>query len=115
MKLCVAGSRNWTDYEFIEDELNNWLFTHGIGLIISGTASGADSWGECYAAKHNIPVKRMPADWKKYGKKAGYIRNVEMAKLADEVIVFWDGKSKGTQNMIDICKRLGKPITVLEE
>lgn len=50
-----------------------------------------------------MKLKLYPADWKKYGSSAGYIRNDEMAKYADCLIAFWDGKSKGTKHMIDLA------------
>ena len=79
--------------------------------IISGTANGADRLGEAFALKYGIEVKRFPAQWHKYGKSAGYVRNNIMAQYAaksDELgvlIAFWDGKSKGTKMMIDLAKK----------
>lgn len=113
MKLCIAGSRTWEDYESVEKEVDKLNHLSHIELIISGTARGADTLGELYAQRHNIPLKRMPADWNKYGKKAGYIRNEQMAKLADTIIVFWDKKSKGSKNMIIIAQGLNKPTFVV--
>jgi hypothetical protein len=69
-------------------------------VIISGGAAGADSLGEQYAQENGIAIERHPADWKKHGKAAGPIRNAEMAACADFLIAFWDGKSRGTQNMM---------------
>ena len=51
--------------------------------------------------------------WDKYGKKAGYLRNVEMAENANALIAFWDGKSKGTKHMIDIATERNLPIRVI--
>ena len=52
-------------------------------------------------------VLSFPADWDKYGKAAGYKRNDEMARNADALIAFWDGKSRGTRHMIDLAKKYG--------
>lgn len=71
-----------------------------ISLVISGHAVGADKLGEAWAKKNSIPIDPHPALWSKYGNAAGPIRNREMAKQADALIAFWDGKSKGTENMI---------------
>ena len=73
--------------------------------IVSGTANGADKLGEKFAKENGYPIKQFPADWDKNGKGAGYIRNAQMAEYADALIVFWDGKSKGTKHMIDLAKR----------
>jgi hypothetical protein len=59
-----------------------------------------------------VPLKIFPAQWSIYGKGAGYIRNREMAQYADALIAFWDGKSKGTKNMIDEAKKQGLIIKV---
>ena len=58
-------------------------------------------------------IHEFPADWEFYGKRAGFVRNKEMAALADVGLGFWDGKSKGTKHMIDEMKRLNKPLYVV--
>jgi glycerophosphoryl diester phosphodiesterase len=70
--------------------------------VVSGTASGVDILGERWARLRQIPVKRFPANWS-LGKRAGYLRNVEMACYAEAVIVVWDGVSRGSKHMIDIA------------
>ncbi|HDV4621036.1 TPA: DUF2493 domain-containing protein [Bacillus anthracis] len=106
MKIIVAGSRNFGDYEKLKAMLNKLFITLDKRdiEIVSGTAQGADQLGELYAREYNIPVKQFPADWKTHGKKAGAKRNKEMAMYADACICFWDGSSHGTRNMIDIAK-----------
>lgn len=76
-----------------------------ISEVVSGTARGADRRGEAWANMNNISIKRFPADWDKYGKAAGHIRNAEMAKYADAAIIFWNGVSPGTRSMIDLAKK----------
>lgn len=86
-------------------------------VIISGTARGADRLGELYAERTNSKIKRFPADWDNLGKRAGYVRNAEMAKYAAKgigvLVAFWDGKSKGTKHMIDLAKRYDLEIHVV--
>ena len=55
----------------------------------------------------NIKVMRFPANWKKYGKKAGPIRNETMAKNAEGLVAIWDGQSRGTTSMINLATRYG--------
>lgn len=87
--------------------------------IVSGTARGADKLGEQYAQIAHYDVSRFPAAWDLYGKSAGYKRNAEMAKFASEdgnigvLIAFWDGKSRGTKHMIDLAKRYGLDVHVV--
>lgn len=99
MKTIVAGSRTFNDYELLKDTLQHLNITE----VVSGTARGADRLGEKYATENNILLSKFPADWEKYGKGAGYVRNEEMAKYADLCIVFWDGQSKGSLNMINLA------------
>jgi hypothetical protein len=51
--------------------------------------------------------------WDLFGKKAGYMRNEEMAKVADAAIIFWDGKSKGSKHMIDISKKYNLKLRIV--
>lgn len=73
--------------------------------IVSGTAKGADQLGERFAKEHNYQIKQFPADWNTYGKKAGYIRNKQMAEYADALVAFWNGESKGTKSMIELAEK----------
>lgn len=115
MKVIIAGSRNYNDYEKLEKVVDHILgLFKGDVIIISGCARGADTLGIEYAERNNLPVKLIPADWDKYGKSAGYLRNEEMAKEADALIAFWDGKSKGTKHMIDLAKEQGLGTSVIK-
>ena len=110
MKTIIAGTRNFNDYQFLKEKIDN--LDINITEIVSGTARGADILGERYAREHNIPVKRFPADWEKYGKGAGFIRNEQMGNYADYLIAFWDSKSRGTFHMIEYMKKIGKHGTI---
>lgn len=81
-------------------------------IIISGHARGADSLGELFARENHLQLEVYPADWSTHGKGAGHIRNAEMAQVSDCLVAFWDGESKGTKNMINNMKRLGKPVLI---
>ena len=117
IKVIIAGTRDFNDYAFLKKNLD--YFLQGINPnneeieIVSGNARGADKLGERYAKEHNLPVKLFPANWDKYGKRAGYLRNQEMANYADVLIAFWDEKSKGTKHMIDIAKKQGLTVIVV--
>ena len=117
IKVIIAGTRDFNDYDFLKKNVD--YFLQGINPnseeieIVSGNARGADKLGERYAKEHNLPVKLFPANWDKYGKRAGYLRNQEMANYADVLIAFWDEKSKGTKHMIDIAKKQGLTVIVV--
>ncbi len=103
MKTIIAGSRDIKLYSIVEKAIQQSVFE--ITTVISGTANGVDKLGEEYAKKYNLPVLKFPANWDKYGKSAGYIRNDEMARNAEALIAIWDDKSKGTANMISIARK----------
>lgn len=106
MKTIIAGSRNIKDYNIVVQAIK-FAKNNGIipTVIISGKAKGVDTLGEQYAHENNLPIEEFPANWKKYGKSAGVIRNEKMAQIADALIAIWDGKSIGTKNMIKNAKK----------
>lgn len=108
LKVIVAGSRDFDIFSKVEDTLMMYFKEHKLHRadveIVSGAARGADRLGEQFAIKYGLKLTKFPADWDKYGKSAGYRRNAEMAKYADVLFAFWDGKSKGTQHMINLAK-----------
>jgi hypothetical protein len=110
VKVIIAGSRELNDYEFIKSKIKETKFE--ITEIVSGGARGVDSLGERYAKENNIPVKVFPADWTKFGKAAGPIRNKEMADYGDSLIAFPVDGGRGTSNMIDTMRKLHKPVEV---
>jgi hypothetical protein len=114
-KVIVAGGRDFNDYPSLKKHLDHALrnrISEGI-TIVSGAARGADSLGEKYAKEKGYEIDSHPADWDQYGKSAGYIRNKEMAQTADALMAFWDGKSKGTKHMIDLAKKEGIKVIVV--
>ena len=126
MRIIVAGSRDFKDYDLLSEKLMEYLeYINDKDVVdnpsqvkfVSGTARGADMLGEQFAYNYGYDVTRFPAKWDELGKRAGYVRNAEMAKYASEkygvLFAFWDGKSKGTKNMIDLAKRYGLEVHVI--
>jgi hypothetical protein len=111
MKLIIAGTRTFNDIILIEKSLEHLVGE--ITEVVSGNARGADKLGEAWAKEHGIPVKIFEANWQKFGKTAGFIRNEHMAKYGDSLVVFWDGESKGTYNMIYQMRKLSKPVEIV--
>lgn len=105
MNVVIAGGRDFDDYETMCLELQE--YQHKDVTVVSGCARGADRLGERWAMENGKPIREYPADWRTHGKAAGFIRNQKMAKVAHSVVVFWDGKSKGTKNMIDNARQVG--------
>lgn len=105
MKVIIAGGRDFQNRELLLEGVETYQRNFGkIKEVVCGMADGADLLGYEYACCVDLPVKKFPADWVKFGRSAGPIRNAEMADYADGLIAFWDGKSKGTKNMITQAK-----------
>ena len=115
-RVIIAGSRAFDDYDILckycDRLLSQKQATHQI-VIISGTSRGADTLGERYAHERGYAVEKYPADWNRDGKAAGPIRNAQMAKVADALIAFWDGQSKGTANMINLARLKPLPFRIV--
>lgn len=126
LRVIIAGSRDFDDFPKLMNSCIDIL--HKISeqndnldkiRIVSGTARGADLLGEQYAKVAGYEVSRFPADWDGLGKRAGYVRNAEMAKFAvadgnyGVLIAFWDGKSKGTKHMIDLAEKKGLEVHIV--
>lgn len=106
MRTIIAGSRSFTDYEEVLGIVADSGFI--ITQVVSGDAIGVDTVGIQIAEDYGIPFVRFPADWDRYGRKrAGAIRNKQMAENADALIAVWNGFSSGTKNMINIANKMG--------
>lgn len=107
MKLLIAGSRNLKDLDISPH------IPEGTDFIISGGAVGIDTLAEKYADKHNLSKLILRPKYNIYGKAAPLKRNNEMVELADYVLVFWDGVSRGTKHTIDYANKLDKDIKIV--
>lgn len=110
MRVAIIGSREFTDYELMEEEIGKLNLT--ISVIISGGARGADSLAERYAKEYSLPIIVHLPDWS-IGKHAGHIRNSLIIEDSDVVIAFWDGKSKGTLDSISKTRKYKKILHVI--
>ena len=107
MRLLICGNRYWSDKEAIK----NVLVTLSPTVLIEGEAPGADTLSRICAEEMNIPVLKFSADWKKFGRAAGPIRNKQMLDKGKPnlVVAFHDNiaESKGTKNMLAQAKKAG--------
>ena len=116
-RVIVTGSRCFNDFGFLKQELDK-LFNENkefVGKeikIISGVALGTDALAIDYANKHKLTKILFPANWKRYPRIAGFLRNEDMLSVATHLVAFWDGKSSGTRHMIEIAKGKGIPVWV---
>lgn len=114
MKIAIVGSRSFNDYALMKEVIDNYKEKSAVvfSAVVSGGARGADSLGERYAEENGLEKIIFKADWNKYGKRAGFIRNVDIIKNCDICFAFWDGESHGTKHDIDLCKEYGKDCVV---
>ena len=110
MKVIIAGGRSLINYQFVLDAVKCSGFE--ITEVVSGRASGIDKLGEKYAYDNGIPISFFPANWDKYGKRAGGIRNEEMGHYGEALIAVWDKISRGTLHMIQTAEKLGIPVYI---
>jgi hypothetical protein len=115
MKTIIAGLRGVTDFSFVELAIKESGFA--ITEVVSGNARGVDKLGELWAVRNNISIKLFIPRWRaidgSIDKRAGLVRNAEMAQYADALVAVWDGRSKGTKHMIYIAKARGMQVYVL--
>lgn len=114
MKVIIAGTRHFDDYELLKEKCDVILSKQSEVEIVSGCAKGADTLGEIYAHERGYSITQFPAEWDRFGGRAGFIRNEEMAQYADALIAFWDNKSNGTRNMIKLANKYKLKIRVIK-
>ena len=108
MKMAVIGSRGLR-----VENLENYL-PKNVTEIVSGGARGIDTDAETFAKCNNIKMTVFLPEYDRYGRGAPIVRNKQIVDYADEVIAFWDGKSKGTLSVIKYCEKQNKKITVIK-
>lgn len=115
MILAIVGTRTFDDYilfkEIILEKTNN---LKNISAIITGDATGVDSFAVQLAKSLKIKYFVFRANWNKYGKAAGPIRNEYIVKNCDIAIVIWNGKSRGTRSAIDFLKKYKKEYMIIK-
>ncbi len=116
-KIIIAGCRDYTNYEEAKEYIKRCIdpLREAYTLIfLSGGCRGADQIGERFAKENNFELQQYHADWKRFGKGAGPIRNLQMVENCDMVICFWDGKSRGTSSLIFLAKEHNKSLFIKE-
>lgn len=118
-RLLITGSRDWSDFASIDHELTEWWW--GVGrdseaVLVSGACpTGADAIGEWIWKDFGLSVERHPADWARYGKRAGFIRNKEMIdSRPDHVVAFILDASRGASHTVRLARAAGIPVTLTE-
>ena len=108
MKLMIAGSRSIKDFDISP------YIPEGVEMIISGGATGIDALAEGYADKHRLSKMILRPRYDLYAKASPLKRNEQMIEEANTILIFWDGKSRGTEYTIKKSKNMNKKITVIK-
>lgn len=109
MKVAVVGSRGLSI-----DDLGSYL-PEEVTEIVSGGAKGVDSSARQYALAHEIKLTEFLPEYARYGRAAPIKRNAAIVEYSDMVVAVWDGRSRGTKSVIELCRRRGVPIRVIEQ
>jgi hypothetical protein len=117
MRTIIAGSRA---FDKLSDEqgvelVNQAVLEAGfdITVVLNGCARGIDTFGKLWGLRNGKMISYYPADWKKYGLQAGYLRNIEMSNHAQALVCIWDGKSKGALHVQTEMRKRGKQVYVM--
>ncbi|ATN92191.1 hypothetical protein SEA_TIPSYTHETREX_62 [Mycobacterium phage TipsytheTRex] len=116
-RVLITGSRVWKDRTTIWEALATELRRSPNGLIVvHGGARGADdiadrwAWGMKQEGWNVLPELHR-ADWDRYGKRAGILRNIEMVKAgADICLAFPLGVSRGTRHCMAAAEKASIPV-----
>lgn len=113
MKLAIIGCRTFTNLSYAEAIAKPLIDLCNVDEIISGGAKGADYLAELIAKNYGIRMTVFKAEWKKYGRVAGFMRNVDIIDSCEVALVFWDGKSTGTRDSINKLAKAKKPFLLV--
>jgi len=120
MKLAIVGSRKFPCPNFVKDKVYDLCSAFSLDsaeqhlTIVSGGCYGVDTWAEEVAKEWKWCVDTIifKPDWEKHGKKAGFMRNIQIVDEATHLWAFWDGESKGTKHSIDLALKKGIPVDI---
>jgi hypothetical protein len=113
--VLVCGGRGWTDELSVHAELCR-LRREGFTRVVHGGARGADTMAGNSARLLGFSVVEVPAQWHRYGKPAGMIRNAEMLRHEPELVVAFHAnlrQSRGTGHMVRLAQGRGIPVRVI--
>lgn len=110
-KIAIVGSRNFSDLDLVRDFIRQ--LNHRT-IIISGGARGVDQTAAETATARGMEVNIILPDWSRFGKSAGMLRNTTIVELADIIVAFWDGRSRGTADTIRKARKMNKPIKIIQ-
>ena len=109
-RVAIIGSREYPHRDRVENYVN--ALPDGT-VIVSGGAPGVDRWAQYAASQRGLRVWLERADWDRYGRAAGPMRNALIVAGAERLVAFWDGSSRGTADTIRKARAAGIPVEVI--
>jgi predicted Rossmann fold nucleotide-binding protein DprA/Smf involved in DNA uptake len=113
-KVAIVGSRGFSDLERVRHFIRERYAGRDIE-IVTGGARGVDKTAEEVARQLGLKVTLFLPDWEAHGRAAGPLRNRLIAEASDEMVAFWDGRSRGTLSSISEMRKLGRTVEVIRE
>lgn len=113
MKIAIIGSRECGNIN-LERELVKRFEILKNDTIISGGARGIDTLAAQFARKHGIKLLEFRPDYATYGRGATFVRNRLMVDMADVVVAFWNGSSRGTKYTFEYAKKKYVPVVIIK-
>ncbi len=110
-RILVCGSRSIHDVPWVHSQITEFVRSLNLPqlpILVEGEARGVDTIAKHYALNRGWQIEPYPADWEHLGKSAGFIRNEQMIKVSDAVLVLWYGTSPGTKHDINLCVKYHK-------
>ena len=112
MNIAVFGTRTLGDFKPVDDFVMS-LPTDDTLLLIDGKL-GVSNYAKNKASFQMIPIRTYPANYKRDGIAADFIRNHRIIDDAEEVFVFFNKIDEVLRDIVDYCTKVGKPCTVTE-
>lgn len=108
MRILITGSRDWDDRDLLEETFIQHALPSNAVLVSGACPTGADRMAESFADSEGWEIERYPADWRKYGKRAGFVRNAEMVNTgADICLAFIKNNSRGATMTATLAQKAG--------
>jgi hypothetical protein len=114
-RVLVTGSRTWTDWASLSTALSDLRVEHGRCLVVvhGACSEGADHLADLWARSTGTRVQRFPANWIRYGRAAGPIRNAAMVNTRPNLcLAFVRNQSPGTTDCVDRVHAVGIPVRI---
>lgn len=110
MRIAIVGSRQFAQLERVHAYV---AALPADTTVVTGGALGVDQAAEAAARARGLSLLIFLPEWKRYGKRAGLVRNDQIVEASEKVVAFWDGVSRGTKYTIDLARKKGIEVEVI--